>query len=222
MSESGSTDRGRQARSIWNSRTATTAVFVALAAAMGFLLISVPNVELLTFTVFAAGVVLGRWRGALVGLLAMGIHSGANPYGSGLGIPTLFAAQLGASALSGFAGGSVRRLWTGRGPGSHGRTRLAVASGILGLGLTAVYQAAVIVGIASMSPEFRTSAFAVIIANAFFSSIHLASNTVLFAVLAPTVLPRVLELAGAPGAPAGGTRASLRGSGERPSDGATQ
>jgi len=200
------------ARAFWTSETASTAIFVALAAALGFLLLSVPNVELVTFTVFASGVALGRWRGALVGALAMAIYSGANPFGSGLGVPTMFAAQIAASALSGFAGGVTAPLWRGRSTGHMSAAsfefepravfRLArgrgmpFLAGTIGLALTAVYQAAVIVGLAVMSPEFRTGALAVLISNAFFSSVHLLSNTIVFAVLAPAVLPRVARLAG--------------------------
>jgi hypothetical protein len=184
---------GGSGRSLWRSETATTAIFVALAAALGFLLLSVPNVELVTFTVFASGVVLGRWRGALVGALAMAIYSGANPYGSGLGAPTMFAAQVAASAFSGLMGGVTARLWRGR---PSGPAVLPFIAGAIGLALTVVYQVAVIVGLAVMSPEFRTGALAVLVSNAFFSVVHLVSNTIVFAVLAPTVLPRVVRLAG--------------------------
>lgn len=213
MREKNSTDPGSSARALWTSETAATAIFVALAAALGFLLLSVPNVELVTFTVFASGVVLGRWRGALVGALAMAIYSGFNPYGSGLGIPTMFAAQLAASGFAGLMGGITAPLWRGRaaervpGPGerfdapSTGRAvagwrGLPLVAGGMGLALTAVYQAAVIVGLAVLSPEFRTGALAVLLSNALFSSVHLVSNTIVFAVLAPTVLPKVVRLAG--------------------------
>jgi hypothetical protein len=204
MKEKNSTDPGSSARALWTSETATTAIFVALAAALGFLLLSVPNVELVTFTVFASGVVLGRWRGALVGALAMAIYSGFNPYGSGLGVPTMFAAQLGASAFTGLMGGVTAGLWRGPLPVA-GRRGLPLVAGGIGLVLTAVYQAAVIIGLAVMSPEFRTGAVAVLLSNAFFSSVHLVSNTIVFAVLAPTVLPKILRLAG-PRATDAGTR----------------
>ncbi len=35
-----------------------------------------------------------------------------------------------------------------------------------------------------------------LLSNALFSSVHLVSNTIVFAVLAPTVLPKVVRLAG--------------------------
>ena len=207
----------------WNSETAVTAIFVALAAALGFLLLSVPNVELVTFTVFASGVVLGRWRGALVGALAMAIYSAANPYGSGLGVPTMFAAQLLSAAFTGLMGGVAAPLWRvrdgGRASGSPaepfdgaagrsvlGRRGLAVLAGGIGFALTLVYQTGVIVGLAAMSPEFRTGALAVLLSNAFFSGVHLVSNTIAFAVLAPTVLPRIVRSAGSHLSSSGGGR----------------
>ncbi|MCK4410092.1 MAG: hypothetical protein KAW67_08405, partial [Candidatus Eisenbacteria sp.] len=213
MREKNSTSPRDSGRALWTSGTAVTAIFVALAAALGFLLLSVPNVELVTFTVFASGVVLGRWRGALVGALAMAIYSGANPYGSGLGVPTMLAAQLAASAFAGLMGGIAAPLWRRRAaegapgqgwrPGApvvglagRGHRALPLVAGGLGLAVTAVYQAAVIVGLAVMSPEFRTGALAVLLSNAFFGSVHLVSNTIVFAVLAPAVLPRLVRLAG--------------------------
>ena len=212
MSERNSTSPRDSGRALWTSGTAVTAIFVALAAALGFLLLSVPNVELVTFTIFASGVVLGRWRGALVGVLAMAIYSGANPYGSGLGVPTMLAAQLAASAFTGLVGGITAPLWRGdarEAPGrggrldpaaggrvGGGRRALPLVAGGLGFVLTAVYQAAVIVGLAVMSPEFRTGALAVLLSNAFFSGVHLVSNTIVFAVLAPAVIPRIVRMAG--------------------------
>lgn len=167
------------------------AIFAALAAALGFLLIHVPNVELLTFTVFAAGVLLGRLKGAVTGALAMALYSGANPYGSGAAIPTLFIAQVCATALAGFVGGAASALWR---EGTVGLPLRIVSSALTGFMLTVIYQVAVVVGISAMSPDFRTSTMAVVASNAFFAVTHIVSNTVLFAVLGPAVLPRLRRL----------------------------
>ncbi len=118
MSERNSTDPGRSGRALWTSETATTAIFVALAAALGFLLLSVPNVELVTFTVFASGVVLGRWRGALVGVLAMAIYSGANPYGSGLSPAGAIASRSGWDEAGSPEGGAAEPRSAAAGLGS--------------------------------------------------------------------------------------------------------
>jgi len=170
--------------------TAPIAVLVALAAALGYALAAVPNIELITLTVFISGAVLGRLRGAMVGLMAMGIYSGFAPYGSGLAIPTLFAGQLGAMALVGFSGGILGGLWRGR----TNVTRIAAAAAA-GLVLTGVYQTAVVVGYAAMSPEFADGFLAALTANLFFPYVHIIWNTVLFAVLVPLLVPRVRRLA---------------------------
>lgn len=166
------------------------AVSAALAAALGFALAAVPNIELITLAVFVSGAALGRLRGALVGLVGMGIYSGLGPFGSGLAIPTLFAAQLGAMALVGFAGGLLGGSW--RDEVSAIRAFAAAATGFV---LTSVYQAAVITGYAVTSPEFSDGFLAALAANLFFPYVHIIWNTVLFAVLVPLLVPRIRRLA---------------------------
>jgi hypothetical protein len=168
---------------------AAMAVFAGLAAALGYLLSWLPNVELVTFTVFASGVALGAWRGALVGALAMAIYSGANPHGSGLAVPPLYAAQIVGASVAGLLGGASARLW--RGPGRVSAAAGVLAGAALGFGTTLVYQALVIVGLAASLPEARSGFLPALASNALFSLVQLTSNTVVFAVLAPVALPRV-------------------------------
>ena len=193
MSGTDSTDGSRRLPRTGAARpVAAAAVFVALAVALGYLLAYVPNVELITFTVFAAGAVLGKWRGAAVGATAMAVYSSLSPFGSGLALPPLFAAQVLATALTGFAGGLSAALWFDP---EHGRAFQAAIGGALGFAVTLVYQCLVIVGLAAATPEFRTGIVAALLANALFSSVHLIGNTVVFSVLAPTVLPVLGRLA---------------------------
>ena len=180
-------------RSLRTSRVALTAVFIALATALGYLLVSVPNVELITFTVFAAGAVLGRSGGALVGALAFAIFSGMNPHGSGVAYPPLYVAQIAAAAVAGVTGGASAGLWRPDG-GARRLPFLALVGGGFGLLLTILYQGAVIIGLAIASPEIRVGFLAAVVSNAFFSTVHVVSNTVLFAILAPAVLPRLAGL----------------------------
>lgn len=186
-------------RSIRTSRVALTAVFVALAAALGFLLISVPNVELITFAVFAAGTLLGRSGGALVGALAFAIFSGFHPMGSGVNYPPGYAAQIGAAALIGVAGGASRGVWRVGGPSGRPWV-LALVGGAFGFVLTAVFQVVVSAGYALASPDRAVGLVAALVSNAFFSTVHVVSNTIVFAVLGPAVLPRLrrLRLDGSP------------------------
>ena len=203
---------GRPRRSRARS-VATAAVFVALAVALGHLLAYVPNIELVTFTVFAAGVALGKWRGAAIGATAMALYSAFSPFGSGLAVPPLFAAQIVSMAVAGFAGGASAAIWSAAG----GRRGLqAAVGGALGFLVTLVYQCAVIVGLAAATPEFRTGVLAALLANAFFSGVHLLGNTVAFSVLGPTVLPKLGRLVceSGDGAAQAGDRAGRTG-GER-------
>ncbi len=75
-------------------RPARIALFAALAAALGFLFSPIPNIELVTFTLFAAGYAMGFSGGAIASLLAVLLYFGMNPYGSSFIFPPLLAAQL--------------------------------------------------------------------------------------------------------------------------------
>ena len=66
-------------------------LLVATAVALGYALAAVPNVELMTVTVFIAGYLLGAGAGVLVGMAAIALYSTFNPLG---------AAPVGAAAES--------------------------------------------------------------------------------------------------------------------------
>lgn len=106
-------------------RTVRIALFAALAAALGFLFAPIPNVELVTFSLFMAGCLLGWRDGSHAALLAVALYYGLNPYGSSLALPLLFAAQLAAGlAIAGLGALYAALLPPGRG-GRWGR-RLAL------------------------------------------------------------------------------------------------
>ncbi len=93
-------------------RTVRIALFAALAASLGFLFAPIPNVELVTFSLFMAGCLLGWRDGAGAALLAIALYYGLNPYGSSLALPLLFAAQLLAGLLIAGLGALYARLLT--------------------------------------------------------------------------------------------------------------
>ncbi|MCP4548976.1 MAG: hypothetical protein GY835_21180 [bacterium] len=80
-------------------KTVRIALFASLAAALGFLLAGVPNIELLTFCLFTSGYIQGLRAGIATGLLATLIYYGLNPYGSSLMFPPLFLSQLTAGVV---------------------------------------------------------------------------------------------------------------------------
>ncbi len=168
---------------------ALMAILTALAVALGMLLAHVPNIELVSFTVFVSGAVLGRGRGACLGMIAMGIYSGANPVGSGLGIPPMFIAQVLAMAFIGFVGGSLGGAWR-----TGGGLRHVVLAAVTGFVLTGVYQVGVVAGLAVASLDVGTGFVAALVGNAFFSTVHIVSNTIVFAMLVPVVVPRAIAM----------------------------
>ncbi len=99
-------------------RTVRIALFASLAAALGFLLAPVPNIELVTFTLFMGGYALGLRDGAVAGVLAVLLYFGLNPYGSSLAFPPLLVAQiLAACAIAALGAGFAWICPPGRGPG---------------------------------------------------------------------------------------------------------
>ncbi len=87
------------------------AMFAALAVGLGYSLMLVPNVELITVIIFLSGLTLGiRW-GILVGAVSEFIFSAMNPLGSSLMFPPLIAAQIISMIIVGLAGGLLRPVF---------------------------------------------------------------------------------------------------------------
>jgi energy-coupling factor transport system substrate-specific component len=159
------------------------ALFTALSVALGFLLAAVPNVELMTLSVFLAGVFCGPRAGVFVGVLSESLFSMLNPLGPAL--PPLLAAQLMGFGLVGLAGGLLGpRLRPGR-PGG------VAASALAGFILTLIYDAltnAATAFIALGPRRLAEGIGGVFVAGILFMVIHVGVNT---AVFAAAVLPVV-------------------------------
>ena len=98
-----------QSQSLQSLRlTIMTGLFAAVSAALGFALIAIPNVEMITASIFLSGMLLGRMRGAIVGVTAEFIYSALNPMGTAF--PPLMAAQIITMGIVGFAGGLTAAL----------------------------------------------------------------------------------------------------------------
>jgi hypothetical protein len=153
---------------------AISATFVALAVALGFALVHVPNVELVTLVVFASGYLLGVRRGLIVGLCSMGLFTTFNP----LGVPVLpvALAQVSCMGICGWIGGASRR-WLDSG------TLLAKLV-LLGLVSTLLYDLGTNTAMA-ISFGLTSKLISVLMAGLAFSFLHLVSNTVIFALAGP-------------------------------------
>ena len=85
-----------------------TGIFIACAVSIGFVFAAVPNLELMTATIFLGGYILGRSSGLVIGFFSAFLWSSLNPWGSGLAYPALLLAQIIGFSAAGFAGGLIR------------------------------------------------------------------------------------------------------------------
>lgn len=167
--------------------TVRTALLAALCAVVGYLLAGVPNIELISTSVFTCGVLLGVRRGVVIGVLAEAIYAGLNP--NGIAPPPLFVAQLLAFALLGAGGGVVRPVFT--------RLPFALQAGVAaasGFVLTLVYD--VLTNIAVWVTVRESASLAAIVIGGLsfpFPLAHAAVNTVAFGLIVPAVRRAVVR-----------------------------
>jgi len=156
---------------------ALTATFMALAVTLGFALVHVPNVELITLAVFGSGYLLGARRGLIIGLCSMGLFTAFNPLGAPV-LPVALA-QVVCMGICGWVAGSSRN-WLDRG-------LLWVKLALLGLACTIFYDLVTNTAMA-ISFGLLPKLFSVLIAGLVFSFLHLVSNTLIFALAGPFLI----------------------------------
>jgi hypothetical protein len=162
------------------------ALFVALSVALGFLLAGIPNLELMTLTVFMAGAFCGARLGGAIGALSMLLFSLLNPLGPAPA--PLLAAQITGFAVIGFGGGLIgRRLATARAWG-------IAMSAAAGFALTVAYD--FLTTVATSFVALGTSRFVegfagVAVAGIAFVAWHVGVNTAVFAVAVPPLMRAV-------------------------------
>jgi energy-coupling factor transport system substrate-specific component len=166
------------------------ASLTALAVAIGYILLLIPNVEFITATIFISGYLTGRARGLIIGMVAEFLFSFFNPMGAPA-LP-LLAAQMTAMGLTGFCGGLLRPLnWL-----NHGPTGAALLFGTVGLLLTVIYDLLTNLSIGWMMAgddwgKIRT----LLITGLGFSLVHWLGNTLGFALVVPPLLRRLRKIA---------------------------
>ena len=160
------------------------AIFAALAVGMGFSLMLVPNIELITVIVFLSGVTLGKGWGGLVGGTAIFIYSGMNPLGSGLSLPPLFFMQIFSMIITGLAGGIFRPLFFKK----KFNLLSLVALSLLGFMLTLIYDVLTLISYPLSAGLGFTGALASLVQGLGFAVLHEVSNAVIFVVAVPRVV----------------------------------
>ncbi len=160
------------------------AIFCALAIGMGFSLMLVPNVELITVIVFLSGLTL-RWKwGALVGGTAIFIYSGMNPMGSGLSFPPLFIMQILAMALIGGLGGWLRPVFFVKEMKPFTLAGLA----LVGFLSTLMYDVFTLISYPLAAGLGLSGMVAALVKGLGFTLLHEISNAVVFVIAVPNVV----------------------------------
>jgi hypothetical protein len=159
-------------------KIALAGLLSSLAVALGFLLMAIPNVELITLVVFVSGSILGVRGGALVGVVSILIYSIANPMGTAVPLVTVSQALgQGIVGASGAAAPLIRRLSNRR----VVRSAMFAAAGVLvTLQYDLLTNLALGVSVGSVGP--------VVVAGMVFSLVHFASNAMIFFFLADVLL----------------------------------
>jgi len=154
-------------------------LLIALGAALGFAFAPIPNVELVTSTVFLSGMILGKARGAAAGILTEALYSILNPYGTAP-LPML-AAQCTSMAITGYAGGSFGSLLT-RSKGIR-----FILLGFCGFACTLIFALLTTAAYVAMSGS-GAGLTAGLVQGVGFYAAHLVSNTLFFMLLIPVLL----------------------------------
>ena len=159
-------------------------MLTTVAVAGGYLLIAVPNVELLSLTIAFAGLLLGSASGAMVGIASGAIFSTLNVFG--LPYPPVWIAQLTGYAVTGLLFGGLRRLLT-----SGSSWQISLKCAVLALITTFFYDMLTNIAFPIATGVGPSQWWAYILAGIPFMITHLVSNTLLFAVLLPIAYKRL-------------------------------
>jgi hypothetical protein len=159
-------------------------IFIALAVAVGQ--DPIPNVELVSATIFLSGVMLGAKYGVAVGAIATFLFSFFNAYGPAA--PPLLIAQMFGMMLTGLSGGLVQKFFGPAGPP-------AWFLGLAGLMLTFVYDLLTTVSSIFILKTGWPGLIAAIATGFLFFLLHQISNTLIFALFLPTLIRRLRQSA---------------------------
>jgi uncharacterized membrane protein len=164
-------------------KTSSLAVFIALGVALGYLFSAIPNVELVTSTVFLSGYLFGPLYGAVVGALTEAIYSAFNPYGAA---PLhLWTAQVISFAIIGAVGGWIGSLHI------QSRIRLVAVLGFSGFVCTLFYALTTSLAYFLMAGQTLPILISGLIQGIGFYIVHIVTNTMIFAILLPILIRRL-------------------------------
>ena len=159
-------------------------MFAALAVALGYALMLIPNIELITVVVFLAGLTLGIKWGMFVGGLSEFIFSAMNPLGSGLIFPPLIATQISSMIFVGLTGGILRPFLF-----KKNITKIHIfAFGFSGFILTFIFDSLTTLSYPIAAGFDLPQTIGIYLSGIGFTILHQVSNGIIFAVGIPRVV----------------------------------
>lgn len=168
------------------------ATFVAVTVALGFLFIMIPNVEMVTASIFLAGYVLGSKKGVIIGIVAEFLYSMLNPYG--VASPPLLLGQIISMAIVGYTGGILYPVISKTNKQILKLVQLAIA----GFGLTLLFDFLTTVSFAIFMAETLNKIIASIISSLIygvpFYLTHILVNTLIFATILPLIIKTLTKI----------------------------
>jgi len=165
-------------------RVLLACLLISLTVVFGYALAGVPNVELMTITVFLSGYLLGVRFGFIVGASSALVHALFNPLGASL--PPLLLAQCAGFSLVG-ACGALFGPWI---QSLRNRSAAVLLAGTVGLVLTLLYD--ILTNIAAfyiaMGVGPATGLMGFVFGGIMFMGMHIVWNTGLFLFVLKPVL----------------------------------
>jgi len=159
-------------------------IFTSLAIGIGFSLLMIPNVELITVIVFLSGLTLGIGWGILVGGTAELIFSVLNPFGSGLVFPPLLFSQVLSMIIIGAVGGGMRPIFFKR----EFSTKRIAGLAITGYILTFIFDSLTTLSYPYAAGFDWPQTVGIYISGIGFTILHQISNAIVFAIGVPSVV----------------------------------
>jgi len=155
-------------------------IFIALGVAVGYIFLFIPNIELVTATIFISGYVLGVRNGIFIGIAAETIFSLTNPYG--IPSPPLLIAQIVSMGFAGLLGGVFSTMSFN--PNIITFIKFSLAGLISTLFFALSTNLSFVISMGFQLNKF----FATMLTGLHFYIIHIISNMIIFATLVPLLI----------------------------------
>lgn len=158
-------------------------ICIALAIAVGYAFLLIPNIEMITATIFIAGYLLGQRNGIFIGITAEALFSLTNPYG--IPSPPLFFAQIISMGFTGFLGALLSR------PKISNNLKTYFIFACAGVLTTLFFSFCTNLAFILSMGFHLNKFFSTMLTGIHFYIIHIASNMIIFFSIVPLIIKKI-------------------------------